>query len=200
MPTRARHPDAVLIPFTPGERQAPSLSAGGSRGLAVLAWDGVCWCSGPQQGCGVPGAGQEFLPEEIRAGGGLCPQLSKEHGITVQHAVKIEGVFFPLVLRKNKMCKPISPLSHSLSLGRTLGFPKKPLLHQQAETGREGGGRRVRVGEAFGGDRPGRRSQRLHNGRPSLPRPRPQRRTPRRHGSSGLSPRSAASAADLPRC
>lgn len=89
----------------------------------------------------IPRVREEFLSEEIRDGGGLCPGLSQERGIKVQHAVKIESFFFPPVLRKNKMCKHISPLARSLSLGRTLGFPKKPLLHQQTKEG----GQRVRL-------------------------------------------------------
>lgn len=35
------------------------------------------------------------------------------------------------MLIKNKMCKHISPLARSLSLGRMLGFLKKLMLNQQ---------------------------------------------------------------------
>lgn len=53
------------------------------------------------------------------------------------------------MLRKNKMCKHISPLAHSLSLGRTLGFRKKPLLHQQTKEGRQRVRLRVHSDKAF---------------------------------------------------
>ena len=49
---------------------------------------------------GVPRVREEFLPEEIRDGGGLCPELSQERGIKVQHAVKIEPFFFPSCAEK----------------------------------------------------------------------------------------------------
>lgn len=74
---------------------------------------------------------------ERRDGAGLFPQLTQERGIKVPHAVKIESFFLLPLLRRNKMCKHISPLAYSLSLGRMVGFPKKPLLHQQTEEGRQ---------------------------------------------------------------
>lgn len=39
------------------------------------------------------------------------------------------------LLRRNTMCKHISPLACSLSLQRVAGFPEKPLLHQHTEEG-----------------------------------------------------------------
>lgn len=74
---------------------------------------------------------------ERRDGAGLFPQLVQEHGIKVPRAVKIESFFLLPLLGRNKMCKHISPLAYSLSLGRMVGFPKKPLLHQQTEEGRQ---------------------------------------------------------------
>lgn len=46
---------------------------------------------------GIPRVGEEFLLEEIRDHGGLCCELLQEHGIKVQHAVKIESFFFSLL-------------------------------------------------------------------------------------------------------
>lgn len=65
------------------------------------------WCSQPQQGCGLEWNGD---------GTGLFTQLPQEHSIKVPHAVKIESFFLLPLLRRNKMCKHISPLACSLSL------------------------------------------------------------------------------------
>lgn len=54
------------------------------RGVLVL------WVTAEMKG--VPTVRGEFLMEEIRDGAGLCPELSQEHGIKVQHTKN--GVFF----------------------------------------------------------------------------------------------------------
>lgn len=105
-----------------------------------------------QQRSGVSQVSRGMLPEEIRGGKGpshveALPGAWHPGSLCCKNQAFF--IFFCPVLIKNKMCKHISPLARSLSLGRMLGFLKKPMLNQQIKWGRQKVRWKVHPNKAF---------------------------------------------------
>lgn len=112
---------------TPRQTQSPSLS---TSLASHSSWDGVR--GGSAAGWWESQVSRGMSPVQIRDGEGSCHCPGLWHWSSASCR---NWAFFLLLCWQRMKCVDAFHPSRSLSLGRMLGFLKKPLLHQQ--TGRQ---------------------------------------------------------------